>query len=92
MTTLEKMTAKARVKKELLEGLQRVIDGKRDHLNYISKEYASAKALWEEIPTEDREGTFEEYWKRNNHWDYDDWRETTEYFEVVEEVVKELVK
>ena len=94
MTTLEKMTAKARVKKEMLEALASVIKNKQEHLTYELKQYEERKKDFEALSEEDRgyyKG-FEDYWYSVDRWDYIDYKETVEFIEVADEVIKEMIK
>lgn len=94
MTTLEKMTAKARVKKEMLEALASVIKNKQEHLTYEIKQYEERKQDFEALSEEDRGyyKSFEDYWYSVDRWDYNDYKETVEFIEVADEVIKEMIK
>ena len=94
MTALEKMTAKATVKKEVLEGITSVIKQKQEHMRYMENEMLEKmgeyNALDEETKSEYK--SFEDYWQAVDRWDYKDWKETSEFLEVIDEVIKEMIK
>lgn len=94
MTALEKMTAKATVKKEILEGITAVIKQKQEHMRYMESvmtdRMADYNALEEESKAEYR--SFENYWNAVDRWDYNDWKQTAEFLEVIDEVIKEMIK
>ena len=94
MTALEKMTAKARVKKEMLEALASVIKTKEEHLSYELKQLEERRQDFESLSEEDRgyyKG-FEDYWQAVDRWDYKEYKETVEFLEVADEVIKEMIK
>ena len=83
MTALEKMTAKATVKKEVLEGITAVIKAKQEHMRYMETEMTEKMADYNALDEETKAeyNSFEDYWK-----------ETAEFLEVIDEVIKEMIK
>lgn len=94
MTALEKMTAKATVKKEVLEGIMAVIKSKQEHMRYMETEMTEKMADYNALSDDEKMEykDFEDYWNKVDRWDYKDWKETAEFLEVIDEVIKEMIK
>lgn len=94
MTALEKMTAKATVKKEVLEGITAVIKAKQEHMRYMETEMTEKMADYNALDEETKAQykSFEDYWQAVDRWDFKDWKETAEFLEVIDEVIKEMIK
>lgn len=94
MTALEKMTAKATVKKEVLEGITAVIKQKQEHMRYMETEMTEKMADYNALPDDEKMEykDFEDYWNKVDRWDYNDWKQTSEFLEVIDEVIKEMIK
>lgn len=94
MTALEKMTAKATVKKEVLEGITAVIKAKQEHMRYMETAKAEKMTDYNALEEESKADykSFDEYWQTVDRWDYKDWKETAEFLEVIDEVIKEMIK
>lgn len=91
MTTLEKMTAKATAKQEILQNVQYLVDSKQRDVDSFNRRVKEKKEAFKAGEIEGYE-SFEEYIKDEMRWEQAEHDKNVAFLAVYEEVVKELFK